>query len=178
MAWRLNHERLQASVDRLLALVPDSGVPIPVELIAQQRGVRLRYVMYDHTLMGLHLWEDGFAVIGVNARHDSICQRFTIAHELAHIDLRHMTATHIDRGFPAPLMVGSQSSDISAQDIEASVVAAAVLIPSAHLADDMRGRRIDYLDDTEVLALAGRYQVSMQTMLFRLVQGKYIAWDT
>jgi Zn-dependent peptidase ImmA (M78 family) len=168
MPIQVSHERIQQAVDRLLALVPEYKVPVPVEMIAQLRGVRLRFVAHNDNLLGLLLWEDGRPVIGVNTQHDRIWQRFIIAHELAHIELRHYNSIHIDRRFPAFLKAEWQPSAIEFPEIEASVAAACLLIPEASLAADLKGRHIDYLDDTLLRSLAERYQSSVQTMLLRL----------
>src|SRR6202030_4201512 len=103
MSWKINHERLQKAIERLLSLVQISEPPVPVEQIAQLRGIAVRYVPYEGSLSGLLLWEGGQPVIGINALHDRFQQRFAIAHELAHIELRHHTSLHIDRNFPFPL---------------------------------------------------------------------------
>ena len=85
MSWKINHERLQKAIDRLLALAQMSEPPVLIEQILQQKGIPLRCVPYEGSLSGLLLWEGGHPVIGVNALHDKLEQRFVIAHELAHI---------------------------------------------------------------------------------------------
>ena len=168
MSIKLSHERVLRVVERLLALAPEGKTPVPIEMMAQLKGARLRFVAHDDNLLGLLLWEDGHPVIGVNTRHDRAWQRFIIAHELAHIEMHHHSGIHIDRNFPALLKVDWLPPDVDSSEIEASMVAAGLLIPAASLATELRGQRIDYLDDTFLRALAERYQVSMQTLLFRL----------
>jgi Zn-dependent peptidase ImmA (M78 family) len=131
----------------------------------------LRCVPYEGSLSGLLLWEGGHPVIGVNALHDKLEQRFVIAHELAHIELRHHTGIHIDRNFPFPLHSQQTSLKIDHIECEASIVACELLIPAAMLAADLKEKLIDYLDETFVRSLAQRYQVSAHTMLLRLAHG-------
>lgn len=169
MSLKLSHEKMQKAIDRLLALVPECKAPVPIEMIAQLKGIRLRYVAYDDNLLGLLLWEDGRPVIGVNKRHDPAWQRFIIAHEMAHLELRHYSGIHIDRNFPMYLKSEWLPPDMNAAEVEASMVAAAVLIPATSLAADLRGQSIEYLDDILLRSLADRYQVSLQTIMFRLV---------
>jgi Zn-dependent peptidase ImmA (M78 family) len=170
LSWKINHERLQKAIERLLSFAQISEPPIPVEQIAQLRGIPVRSVPYEGTLSGLLLWEGGQPVIGINTLRDRPQQRFTIAHELAHIELRHHTGIHIDRSFPFPLNVQQTSLKIEPAEFEASIVAAGLLIPAAMLADDLNEKPIDYLDEAFIRSLAHRYEVSAHTMLLRLTQ--------
>jgi Zn-dependent peptidase ImmA (M78 family) len=170
MSWKINHERLQKAIDRLLSLVQINELPIPIEQIAQLRGIQVRSIPYEGTLVGLLLWEGGQPVIGINALYDQLQQRFAIAHELAHIELRHHTGTHIDRSFPFPLSSQQTSLKIDPAEFEASIVAAELLVPAAMLSIDLKEKPLDYLDETFVRSLAQRYQVSAHAMLLRLMQ--------
>ncbi|HKV59784.1 MAG TPA: ImmA/IrrE family metallo-endopeptidase [Ktedonobacteraceae bacterium] len=171
MNWKINHERLRKAVDRLLSLAQSSEPPVPIEQITRLRGVQLRCVPYEGSLAGLLLWEGGQPVIGINALHGRLQQRFAIAHELAHIELRHHSGIHIDRDFPFPLHLQQTSSKIDLSEFEASMVAGELLVPSAMLVADLKEKPIDYLDETFIHSLAQRYQVSAHTMLLRLAQG-------
>jgi len=166
--WKLNHERLQKAVERLLSLVQFSEPPVPIEQIVERRGIPVRCVPYERALSGLLIWEGGQPVIGVNALHEKHQQRFAIAHELAHIELRHHSGIHIDRNFPFPLALQQSSVKIAPVEFEASIVACELLIPTPMLAADLAEKPIDYLDETFVRSLARRYEVSTHTMLLRL----------
>ena len=168
MIWKMNYERLRKAVERLLSQTQFSEPPVPIEQIAERRGIPVRRVPYKGSLSGLLLWESGQPVIGVNALHEKRQQRFAIAHELAHIELRHHTGIHIDRNFPFPLALQQTSAKIAPVEFEASIVACELLIPTPMLAADLAERSIDYLDETFVGSLARRYEVSSHTMLLRL----------
>ncbi|HZS77485.1 MAG TPA: ImmA/IrrE family metallo-endopeptidase [Ktedonobacteraceae bacterium] len=178
MVWKLNRERVQKAADRLLALVQVQEPPVIIEQIAQRRGVEVRCVAYEHSLSGLLLWEHGSPVIGVNALHTKIRQRFAIAHELAHLELRHFTGIHIDRMFPVTLLEEAATRQVNPLDIEASAVAIEVLMPVDMLRSDLKGKLIDYLDEKLAKELADRYQVGEQTMLLRLMQAGFISWES
>ena len=169
MGWKLNHERLQKVVERLLSLTQFNEPPVPIEQIAERRGIPVRFVPYEGSLSGLLIWEGNRPVIGVNALHEKHRQRFAIAHELAHIELRHYTGIHIDRAFPFPLALQQTSGKIAPVEFEASIVACELLIPASTLAADLAEKSIDYLDETDVASLARRYAVSVHTMLLRLL---------
>lgn len=170
MSWKINHDRLQKAIERLLSLAQISEPPVPVEQVAQLKGIPVRFVPYESSLLGLLLWEGGQPVIGINALHDKFQQRFAIAHELAHVELRHHTGIHIDRNFPFPLNAQETPLKIDPAEIEASIVAIGFLIPTTMLIADLNEKTIDYLDETFVRSLAQRYEVSAHTMLLRLTQ--------
>ena len=169
MSWKMNHERLQKAVERLLSLAQLSEPPVPIEQIAERKGISVRNVPYEDSLFGLLIWEGGQPVIGVNALHEKHQQRFAIAHELAHIELRHHTGIHIDRAFPFPLALQQTSGKIAPVEFEASIVACELLIPASILAADLAEKSIDYLDETCIASLARRYAGSVHTMLLRLL---------
>ena len=170
MSWKINHERLQKAIERLLVLAQFSEPPVPVEQVAQLKGIPVRFVPYESSLSGLLLWEGGQPIIGINALHDRFHQRFAIAHELAHIELRHHSGIHIDRNFPFPLDMQQTSIKIDPAEFEASIVAAGFLMPAAMLTADLKEKSIDYLDESFIHSLAQRYEVSVYTMLLRLAQ--------
>ena len=63
-------------------------IPVPVEKIAKSLGARVRFspFFYDE-LSGFVFIKDGVPIIGVNSLHHLNRQRFTIAHEIAHLQL-------------------------------------------------------------------------------------------
>src|SRR3712207_1001226 len=75
--------------------------PVPVERLARLRGVQVRYEPLEGDLSGMLFREGNRAIIGVNALHPKARQRFTIAHELGHLELHELTGIHLDRRFPA-----------------------------------------------------------------------------
>ena len=170
MNGKINVERLQKAIERLLAFVQVSRPPVPVEQIAQLRGIPVRTVPYADSLAGLLFWEGGQPTIGINSLLDIRQQRFVLAHELAHVEMHHYTGTHIDRSFPYPLNLQQTAVKIEPAEFEASIVAVGLLIPTAMITADFKEKTLDYLDETVVYSLAQRYEVSAHTMLLRLAQ--------
>lgn len=158
----------QAALD-LLSETWDGELPVPVAEIARERGVDLRFEALEGDLSGaLYRGEDGRTVLGVNNWHVDVRQRFTIAHELGHLEM-HSATFYVD-GF---LARDSQSSlAIKAEEIEANAFAAELLMPRHRVLEELRGFMGGEATPTMtrvVSELAFRFQVSDQAMQFRLV---------
>ena len=143
---------------------------MPVEHIAVLEGAHIRYVSFDSELSGLLFEECGRTIIGVNMAHPMTRQRFTIAHELGHLELKHWREFHIDRRFYAVQRNGKLDLPLQAPnpDQEANAFAVELLMPAALLMEDIQDAIIDYESDNHIIRLAERYKVSLQTMLLRL----------
>ena len=95
----ITHARAQA-----LQLIEQHGIktaPVPIERIARALGVKVQYAPFDGELSGMAFIKDGVPIIGVNSLHHPNRQRFTLAHELAHIQLHRdqlENAVHVDKG--------------------------------------------------------------------------------
>ena len=88
------------------------STPTPVEKIAKALGAQVRFSPFDEELSGMIYVKDGVPIIGVNSLHHPNRQRFTIAHELGHLELHRPMITshvHVDKNFPA-LMRDSKSA--------------------------------------------------------------------
>lgn len=159
---------IQAAAD----LIEKAGVtttPIPVERLARQEGVQVRYAPLDGDLSGMAYIKDGIAIIGVNSLHHRNRQRFTLAHELGHVMLHQAKlekAIHLDRGSLRRDWLAAQGTDF--HEIEANVFASELLMPKCILDRVVRGRLIDLEDDDEIDILARRFRVSSAAMHYRL----------
>lgn len=167
-------QQIQISANKLLQLASANEPPIPVERIARLRGVQVRYVPFEGELSGLLYQENGRIIVGVNALHAKARQRFTIAHELGHLELHSQSELHIDRNFHILLRDEQSSQAIDPNEIEANAFAAELLMPKAMLERDLSGQVVDYEDDEMLRNLANRYKVSLQAMIFRLTNLRLI----
>lgn len=160
--------QIQALVESELRAAAIQEPPIPIERLARRHGLRLRFVPFDGDMSGLIAPEGDYLVIGVNALHPAVRQRFTIAHELGHFFLHQRDRLYVDRNF-RPMHRDQHSSEgVDAREIEANEFAAELLMPHAMLARDVNGLVLDLVDDETIRALAERYRVSLQAMVFRL----------
>jgi Zn-dependent peptidase ImmA (M78 family) len=154
------------------ALLDEFGVasaPVPVERIAKSLRVRLDYAPLDGELSGLAYIRDGIAIIGINTLHAPNRQRFTLAHELAHVRLHRPVleqAVHVDRG--SLRRDALAAAGVDATEIEANTFAAELLMPESLLKAALEGQSVDLEDDEAVAALAKRFRVSEAAMRFRL----------
>lgn len=158
---------MQSYTSQLLKMANVLQPPVPVEQIASLRNVEVRYVAFDDALSGLLFEERGRTIIGVNQAHPQARQRFAIAHELGHLEMRHWREFHIDRHFPA-ITRGTRPEQIANPEVAACAFAVELLLPAALLAHDLRDRSLDYENEPLFTLLAERYQVSLQILLFRL----------
>jgi Zn-dependent peptidase ImmA (M78 family) len=156
-------------------LVKDFGVrapAVPVDRIAKFLGAQLRFSPLDEELSGMIFVKEGTPIIGVNSLHHPNRQRFTIAHEIAHLVLhKHMitTAVHVDKQFPMLLRGSNASLGTDETEIEANNFAARLLIPKFLLDEaliDVPFGDID--DDAPMEKLAKKFRVSRKMLEFRI----------
>lgn len=170
MAARGTSRRILTAVERLLKLADVTEPPVPVEEIARLRGADLRYVPYKGDISGLLSREHGRVIIGINGSHSKRRQRFTIAHELGHLELHRDKELHIDRGFPVFRRDSRSSTATDPAEMEANAFAAELLMPSAMIRNDLAGAVLDFEDDGVLRRLADKYEVSLQAMIIRLTR--------
>ena len=144
-------------------------MPVPVERIAKSEGIRLEYAPLDDELSGLAHIRDNVPIIGINALHAPNRQRFTLAHELAHVCLHRRElerAVHVDRGSLRRDALAAEGVDPI--EIEANAFAAEFLMPTGLLIPVLERHPVDLEDDDAVAALAKRFRVSDAAMRYRL----------
>ena len=145
--------------------------PVPIERIAKQLGIVVQYAPFDDELSGMAFLKEGVAFIGINSNHHPNRQRYTLAHELAHIYLHrtHLEAgVHVDQSSVNSLrrdLVSAEGTD--PLEREANAFAAELLMPTKLLAGALDDRMLD-LDDDRLLALSKRFKVSLMALQYRL----------
>ena len=167
----MSHTKEQHIVRDLLKSISIESPPIPVEQIAHLCGAHLRFEPFDGDLSGLLYRENDKIIIGVNSHHSKNRQRFTIAHEIGHLKL-HGEDLYVDRKYLVYRNHRSaEASDL--HEIEANRFAAEMLMPKDMITNDWARRSVnsvyDYENDTYFHKLAKRYKVSLQAMIFRLI---------
>lgn len=157
-------------------LLEENGIkepPVHVEKISQNCGLPVIRQNVDNTeISGFIFRSKGKAVIGVNPSHPEVRQRFTIAHELGHY-LMHPPGTddvHIDKDFEIRFRDNLSSQGTDTNEREANFFAAELLMPLKFIQDDLEKLgKADIAEGKLLEELAKRYEVSTQSLLFRLV---------
>lgn len=146
------------------------SAPVPVERIARSLGVKVEYAPFDDELSGMAFIKEGVPVIGVNSLHHPNRQRFTLAHELAHVWLHRKDlekAVHVDKGSLRRDRVSAQGTD--SKEREANAFAAELLMPEAFLSAAFGEKKVDLEDDTVLEAVAKKFRVSLMALQHRLL---------
>ncbi len=164
---RVRYSRIRREVDALLSKYEVTRPPVDIDRIAEREGAEISYEKLEDDLSGFFVSGKNKFVIGVNRWHHDNRQRFTIAHELGHHSLHSFDGVHVDKTFRFRSSVSAKAVDI--EEIEANTFAAWILIPERILLSDIRSSGIDLQDDSRIEKLANKYEVSQQSMSFRLM---------
>jgi len=146
-------------------------VPTPVEKIAKAMGAQVRYSPFDDDLSGMIYIKDGVPIIGVNSLHHPLRQRFTIAHELGHLELHREMITskvHVDKDFPVLMRDPKSATGTEKVEIEANQFAAELLMPEALIKQALESEPFDIDDDGPIEELAKKFRVSKQALEYRI----------
>ena len=146
-------------------------VPVHVEKLANSMGALVRFSPLGDSLSGMIYIEGNRAIIGVNSYHHQNRQRFTIAHEIAHLELHEqliVNEVHVDKRFRVLMRDASSASGSERMEIEANRFAAELLMPSSLLNDMLKKNGFDIDDDRPLEILARKFRVSKQALEFRI----------
>lgn len=156
---------------KILAAAGQVQPPVDIETVAISLGARVSYEPFDEDLSGILVKEPNRIVIGVNSAHPNTRQRFTIAHEIAHLALEHKGEIFVDQAMKSNALVmkrdGKSALAIDRQEIEANQFAAELLMPE-HLVLAAVKRRQEKESKDFVTSLAFDFQVSPKAMEYRL----------
>ncbi len=145
--------------------------PVPVERIAKALGAQIRFAPLDDELSGMVYVKDGVPIIGVNSLHHPNRQRFTIAHEIGHMEL-HLemitSSVHVDKKFIGLMRDSNSSTGNEEIEIQANQFAAELLMPQKLIEEELEGKQFDIDDDGPIEELAKKFRVSKQALLYRI----------
>lgn len=164
---------IEAAAHALIERMGVRTVPVPVDKIAKALGARVTYSPLDEELSGMVFIKDGVPIIGVNFLHHPNRQRFTLAHEIAHLQLHRQYITqnvHVDKRFAESVLKRDATSAAGTEEleIEANQFAAALLIPRSHLESLLQETELDVEDEHGLEDLARTFKVSKATLQYRI----------
>jgi len=160
-----------ASARQLLARLGIQSAPTPVEKVAKALGAQVRFSPFDDELAGMVYVKDGVPIIGVNSLHHPNRQRFTIAHELGHLELHREMITskvHVDKNFPVLMRDPKSATGTELVEIQANQFASELLMPRRLIDQELAGKKFDIDDQGPIEELAKRFRVSRQALEYRI----------
>ena len=145
-----------------------TGPPVQLEELVKHLGLLMAANLGDE-ISGVLVVKEGAGIIGYNRDQARVRQRFTIAHEMGHFILHHAAQNlFIDRSATSVFHRDqSSSTGDRALEVQANQFAAALLMPSDFIAEELRNAY--FRDDEEMIsALAQKFVVSEHAMSLRL----------
>jgi Zn-dependent peptidase ImmA (M78 family) len=158
---------IEAGATKLLNRFGVKRIPVPVEEIASGLGAEVAYVRYEGDASGMLLRRDGRTLIGVNSVHAKTRQRFTIAHEIAHLELHKGNPMFIDHSARVNWRKGASNRE----EAEANAFAAELIMPRRFIQEEVEKvleKGPNVLPAQLVARLAKRFGVSSEAMWYRL----------
>ena len=155
----------------LLERLAVKSLPTPVERIAKSLEAQVRFAAFDDELSGMIYIKEGVPIIGINSLHHPNRQRFTLAHELGHLELHRdmiTSSVHVDKNFPALMRDTRSAAGTEQIEIEANQFAAELLMPRALIEEVLAGKQFDIDDDGPIEELAKKFRVSRQALEYRI----------
>ena len=169
----LPRHSVEDRASKLLARLGIQEIPVPVEKVARLLGARVRFSPFDDELSGFVFIKNGVPIIGVNSLHHPNRQRFTIAHEVAHLHLHPdyiTTEVHVDKQFAEPVLKRDASSATGNEklEVEANQFAAALLMPVEMLKKLLEASPIDIDDESSIEKWSKAFNVSKSALQYRI----------
>jgi Zn-dependent peptidase ImmA (M78 family) len=156
----------EKKASELLEKTGVSQLPISVEKIARDLGAEIQYEAFEGEVSGMLYRGEGQTLIGVNSTHGVTRQRFTLAHECAHLLLH--KGVFIDR----LVRVNWRDGTSDTEEVQANAFAAELLMPRKLMQREIerliaRSRQI--APEQLIAELAETFRVSQEAMRYRLV---------
>ncbi|BCB85742.1 ImmA/IrrE family metallo-endopeptidase [Phytohabitans suffuscus] len=151
--------------------------PVPIEAIAEAKGAVIARNHFSGTESGFALRQGRTKIIGVNTATSPRRQRFTIAHELGHLELHAEKALIVDHSVFLYNRDDLSSAGTDRQEIQANAFAAAILMPDElvhpKLQHEFSRGNFDSRDEL-IARMARAFDVSNEAMGYRLINLNYM----
>lgn len=172
----LNRSEAGQAADRLLNELDAMTIPVDVVDIAQKLGVSVHYDELENEISGMLVINGEDKHIIVNKFHPTNRQRFTIAHELGHLQLHRDRSLFVDTKYVVYRRAGNAnnseyfhpgSTTTAQEEREANWFAEALLMPESSIKLYVDDRKMDIRDEFDLSMLAIAFGVSEQAMSIR-----------
>jgi Zn-dependent peptidase ImmA (M78 family) len=167
---RIQYARKQAEL--LLSRLGITGVPTPVEKVAEELGLRVVRAQLGESVSGLLVTKGNESLIAVRHDDSERAARVTIAHEIGHFVLRHQVPgelVHVDNG---EYLVSRMSSrgvlHGKPKEVEANQFAGALLMPERQIVAWFHRMNITLLTEAGIHEFSEDFEVSIPIAMLRL----------
>lgn len=168
----MNLNAVRGAAESLAKEHAKDRLPIDLDRVATTLGLRILYAELPEDVSGLLVCGPAGNFVVVQQSDPPNRQRFTLGHEIAHHYLKHQFApgehVHVDRGHFISQRGPRSSTGLDPKEIEANQFAAALLMPSRLVRQEVSKLGTAHLLDHHVSSLATAFGVSEQAMTIRL----------
>ena len=168
----MNLNTVRGAAESLAKQRTKDRLPVDLDAVATSLGLRILYAELPEDVSGLLVCGPAGNFVVVQGSDHPNRQRFTLGHEIAHHFLKHQFApgehVHVDRGHYISQRGPRSSTGLDPKEIEANQFAAALLMPSRLIRQEVSKLGTTHLLDHHVSSLAETFGVSEQAMIIRL----------
>ena len=177
----MNRKRQRQIEDLAVQLLHKTGlygqISVPVYQVAEAIGLSVIPYNFSNEISGVLVSQGDVHTIGVNMNNVDTRKRFTVAHEIGHYILGHQRegifVDSADKYFTIFNFRNANSSTGEfVQEREANAFAASLLMPTDLFYQVLKelSLKFDMINGTDdvVVAMAERFEVSIQAMGFRM----------
>lgn len=173
---RRYYSRIESLANDALKKAKAKKYKVDPRAVAEALGAEVVEIQDDSTSSGMVVRQGARIIIGVNVKHHVNRRRFTVAHELGHM-LLHADQPLIVDNDGLSLIGRRAEGESTARELQANSFAAALLMPEDWVEEALGGKEVAVDDDPAVAALAKKFGVSQQAMMFRLINLGYLRQD-
>ncbi len=163
------NRKIEKLTTQILEELKVDRLPIPVNKIAELRGLAIKPYDLGLDVSGVLVVEGGKGTIGFNPTESIVRQRFTIAHELGHYELhKDGDQLFVDKGFKVMFRDQNSATGEDRMEQEANAFAAALLMPEPLIRKEIQKQNFDFTHEDSMKKLAKIFNVSVPAMTFRI----------
>lgn len=160
--------KIEDVVSKILRDCKIFEAPVPINLIAEQRGLTIKPYDLGENVSGVLVVGQNSGTIGINPTDPPVRQRFTIAHELGHYELHKTKGDFfVDKQRILFRDENSSSGELK-NEREANAFAAAILMPENLMKKEIKKKHLNISDEEAVKKLSKTFGVSEIAMTFRI----------